>query len=134
VPTTKLASIFEQCRKFTPKHHWAAYELARAHTLAESQAAAQEPLGHFLNSHAQPLNAVQADWCEKILDRLFEGGNRSALAPLYRRVLELGINRHLTVLRAFEGAVEAGDLAVAGCCPGSARTRRLEPPGVCATT
>lgn len=104
----------EQCRKFMPKHHWAAYELARAHALAESPAAAQEPLGHFLNNHAQPLNAVQADWCEKILDRLFEGGNRSALAPLYRRVLELGSNRHLTVLRAFEGAVETGDLAIAG--------------------
>jgi lipopolysaccharide biosynthesis glycosyltransferase len=99
------------CRKFSPRHHWAAYELARAHALADRPGEALEPLAHFLHNHGQPLNAVQADTCEKILDKVFEGGQRAPLAPLYRRVVELGGGRYLTALRAFEGAVESGDLA-----------------------
>lgn len=104
----------ELCRRLSPRHHWAAYELARAHALADCPAAAVEALSHFLFSHAQALNAVQLDWCEKILDKEFEGGQRPRLAPLYRRLLELGGTRYLSVLRAFEGAVEAGELTVAG--------------------
>jgi lipopolysaccharide biosynthesis glycosyltransferase len=102
------------CRKFAPRHHWAAYELARAQALAERPAEALEALGEFLHSHSQPLGAVQAEWCEKVLDKAFESGPRGPLAPLYRRIVDLGSARYLSVLRAFEGAVEVGDLAAAG--------------------
>lgn len=102
------------CRKFAPRHHWAAYELARAQALAERPAEALEALGEFLHSHSQALGAVQAEWCEKVLDKAFETGPRGPLAPLYRRVVDLGSTRYLSVLRAFEGAVETGDLAAAG--------------------
>lgn len=102
------------CRKFAPRHHWAAYELARAQALAERPAEALQALGEFLHSHSQPLGAVQAEWCEKVLDKAFETGPRAPLAPLYRRVVDLGSGRYLSVLRAFEGAADAGDLAAAG--------------------
>lgn len=102
------------CRKFAPRHHWAAYELARAQALAERPAEALQALGEFLHSHSQPLGAVQAEWCEKVLDKAFDTGPRAPLAPLYRRVVDLGSERYLSVLRAFEGAVESRDLAAAG--------------------
>ncbi|HEV8691930.1 MAG TPA: glycosyltransferase [Ideonella sp.] len=104
----------EQSRQLTPKHHWAAYELARALALAGRPEQAVEALAQFMNQHAQPLGHLQVDWAQKILDRAFESGSRAGIAALYRRLLELGDARYLTVLRAFEGAMEANDLETAG--------------------
>jgi lipopolysaccharide biosynthesis glycosyltransferase len=104
----------QQARQQAPRHHWAAYELARAQVMGGQGGEALQSLAHFLHCHAQPLGKLQVEWCEKLLDEAFDSGPRAPLAPLYRRVAELGSGRQLTVLRAFEGAVEAGDLAVAG--------------------
>jgi lipopolysaccharide biosynthesis glycosyltransferase len=104
------AEHLQACRRLSPRQHWAAYELARVHLLSGDTAQAVPPLADFLGVHDRPLNRVHHELCERILDREFERGQRAALAPLYRRLAGLGSRRYLTVLRAFEGLVDAADL------------------------
>lgn len=104
----------EACRRLSPQQHWAAYELARAHAMAGQGALALPALRDFLAAHEKPLNNAQQDACERILDREFERGQRGLVAAQYRRLTELGSKRYLTVLRAFEGVVDTGELDAAG--------------------
>jgi lipopolysaccharide biosynthesis glycosyltransferase len=89
--------------------HWAHYEAAR---VLQKLGCTGEAAGHlqtFLEGHSQPLNKPQLAVCELIVDRLFQGDQRSKAAALYGRIVELGARRNLSVVRAMEAALDRQD-------------------------
>jgi lipopolysaccharide biosynthesis glycosyltransferase/tetratricopeptide (TPR) repeat protein len=95
------------CRCLEPGNHRALFELARVEFLAGDSADSLRYLNEFLRAHEERLSADELKICEAILDRHFPTAPRDLVQSLYLRVAQLGSNRHLTVLRAFIGAVDA---------------------------
>src|ERR1700683_1419060 len=95
------------CRSLEPGNHRALYELARLEFLSGDSADSLRYLDEFLRAHEERLSADERNMCEAILDRQFPTDPRNLVHSLYLRVAQLGSNRHLTVLRAFIGAVDA---------------------------
>jgi lipopolysaccharide biosynthesis glycosyltransferase/tetratricopeptide (TPR) repeat protein len=88
---------------------WAHYEVARVLQKLGRTDEAADYLHNFLEGHSQTLNKPQLAVCEAVVDRLFQGDRRSVATALYRRIVDLGSRRSLTVVRVMESALDRQD-------------------------
>lgn len=97
----------DACRKIEPGHPRAAFELARLEFQSGHLADALTYLDEFLTDLMDRLTPEEQGVSEQILDQVFPTFPRKLVSRLYLRVAQLGGVRHLTVMRAFSGAVAA---------------------------
>jgi lipopolysaccharide biosynthesis glycosyltransferase len=95
------------------KFPWAHYELARAFSAAGEHSNAIRSLLAFLKGHTDPLSPAYIEACEKVADAAVGGGLAQEAMPLYGLILHAGSSRYLTLVRAFESAIQQGDLELA---------------------
>jgi lipopolysaccharide biosynthesis glycosyltransferase len=97
----------EACRGMEPGHQQAALELSRLELRSGHLAEALTCLDEFLAGPMDRLTPAEQGVSEQILDQVFPTSPRKLVSRLYLRVAQLGSVRHLTIVRAFTGAVAA---------------------------
>jgi lipopolysaccharide biosynthesis glycosyltransferase len=104
----------DACRGIEPGHQQAALELARVEFRSGHLTEALTCLDEFLAGPMDRLTPAEQGVSEQILDQAFPTSPRKLVSRLYLRIAQLGSARHLTIVRAFTGAVAAKQWSAAG--------------------
>jgi len=92
---------------------WAHYELACAYSASGAHADAIRSVSAFMKTHPEELAASYIETIEKIADAAVVAGLAPDAMPVYIAIFKAGSTRYMTRLRAFEAAMQSGDLKLA---------------------